>query len=100
MGAESHLQTLLSRYQVRKSKQQKADSFPYVQAVAHSAGYPCEIEELKYRGTACRNIIAGDPAQAKVIFTAHYDTCVESPVPNRVYPQNMLATVLKVIGHA
>ena len=93
MSEETHLKTLLSRYQVRKSKRQKADFFPYVQAAAHSAGYPCEIEELGGRSVS-RNIIVGDPAQAKVIFTAHYDTCVESPVPNRAYPQNGLATVL------
>ncbi|MBQ7519874.1 MAG: M28 family peptidase [Clostridia bacterium] len=93
MSQESPLQTLLSRYQVRKSPQQKADFFSYVQAVCHSAGYPCGIEELPSRAKS-RNIIAGDPAAARVIFTAHYDTCSETPFPNLIYPQHFGLTLL------
>ena len=93
MKEETHLQTLLRRYQVRKTARQKAAFFPYVQAVAHSAGYPCRIEEAGKRAIS-RNIIAGDPEQAKVIFTAHYDTCAESIWPNRAYPQNLALTLL------
>ena len=93
MSEETNLQTLLSRYQVRKNQQQKAAFFRYAQAVSHSAGYPCEIEEVGGR-TVSRNIIAGDPEKAKVIFTAHYDTCAEMPLPNLVYPRSMLLTFL------
>ncbi len=93
MSEERYLQTLLSRYQVRKNPQQKADFFRYAQAVSHSAGYPCEIEEAGGR-TVSRNIIAGDPAKARVIFTAHYDTCAEMPLPNLVYPRSMFLTFL------
>ena len=93
MSEETNLQTLLSRYQVRKNQQQKAAFFRYAQAVCHSAGYPCAIEEIGGRRVS-RNIIAGDPAKAKVIFTAHYDTCAEMPLPNLVYPRSMLLTFL------
>ena len=93
MSEENDLQTLLSRYQVRKNERQKAVFFRYAQAVSHSAGYPCEIEEAGGRQVS-RNIIAGDPEKAKVIFTAHYDTCAEMPLPNLVYPRSMFLTFL------
>ena len=93
MREENYLETLLNRYQVRKNPQQKAEFFRYAQAVSHSAGYPCEIEELKGRSVS-RNIIAGDPEKARVIFTAHYDTCAEMPLPNLVYPQRRVLTIL------
>ena len=93
MSEETNLQTLLSRYQVRKNQQQKAEFFRYAQAFSHSAGYPCEIEEVGGRRVS-RNIIAGDPEKAKVIFTAHYDTCAEMPLPNLVYPRSLLLTFL------
>ena len=93
MSEETNLQTLLSRYQVRKNERQKAVFFRYAQAVSHSAGYPCEIEEAGGRQVS-RNIIAGDPEKAKVIFTAHYDTCAEMPLPNLVYPRSLFLTFL------
>ena len=87
------LQTLLEKYQVRKNQRQKADFFRFAQAVCHSAGYLCEIEEAGKR-TVSRNIIAGNPETARVIFTAHYDTCAEMPLPNLVYPRSMFLTFL------
>ena len=88
------LSVLLEKYQLRRTKQQKDDFFVFVQAAAHSAGYPCEEEAIKGSLFVSRNLIAGDPETSKVIFTAHYDTCAWMPFPNLVYPQNKILTIL------
>ena len=36
-----------------------------------------------------RNIIVGNPETAKVVFTAHYDTCVRLPFPNFITPKSI-----------
>lgn len=84
------LSVLLEKYQVRRSKKQKDDFVTYAQAVAHSAGYPFR-EEINKKS---RNLIAGDVEKAKVIFTAHYDTCAEMPLPNLIYPESKVKTFL------
>ena len=78
----SVLDMLLTRYQVRRNARQKAAFFQYASAVSHSAGYPCRVEELK-SGLTCRNIIAGDPEKARVIFTA----LSEISKPETAYPR-------------
>lgn len=42
----------------------------------------------------CRNLIIGDPEQAKVILCAHYDTCAQLPFPNFIMPKNPLLSIL------
>ncbi|MBR4539619.1 MAG: M28 family peptidase [Clostridia bacterium] len=88
------LSVLLAKYQVRRTKKQKDDFIVFVKAAAHSAGYPCEEEVIKGSILLSRNLIAGDPEKAKVVFTAHYDTCARLPFPNLVYPQNKILTIL------
>ncbi len=88
------LSVLLEKYQVRRTKKQKDDFIVFVKAAAHSAGYPLEEETVKGAFLTSRNLIAGDPEKAKVIFTAHYDTCAQLPFPNLVYPRNRVMTVL------
>jgi len=41
-------------------------------------------------GFAAKNVVAGDPDTAKVIFSAHYDTCAVLPIPNFITPRNMV----------
>lgn len=84
------LPVLLEKYQVRRSKKQKDDFIAYAQAVSHSAGYPFREEA----NNKSRNLIAGDVENAKVIFTAHYDTCAEMPLPNLIYPESRVKTLL------
>ncbi len=88
------LSVLLEKYQVRRTKKQKDDFIVFVKAAAHSAGYPLEEEAIKGTFLTSRNLIAGDPEKAKVIFTAHYDTCAQMPYPNLVYPQNRIISFL------
>ena len=73
-------ETILREYMVRKTKDQKTRFIDYMKSV-----YPAlAVEEDKKN----RNLILGDPASAKVILTAHYDTCVKMPFPNFITPTN------------
>lgn len=81
-------QAILDRYQVRKTRQQKTE---FIELLRQT--YPAlRIEE---DGTLkSRNLILGDPETAKVLLTAHYDTCAALPVPNFLAPQNLPLTIL------
>ena len=84
-------QTIFEKHQIRKSRKQKTAFIDYVQSTAASLGYDCRTEK-GYLGA--RNIVVGDPDKAKVIYTAHYDTCVRLPFPNFITPKSPLLYVL------
>lgn len=79
---------ILEKYQVRKTQRQKLQ---FIELIKNSFPNVC-IEE----GGAIksRNIIVGDVDTAKVVFTAHYDTCAALPFPNLIFPRNIVLTVL------
>ena len=77
-------QTVFEKHQIRKSYAQKSAFIQYVQSTAASLGYGCSTEK-GYLGA--RNIVVGDPDTAKVIYTAHYDTCAVMPFPNFITPK-------------
>ena len=76
--------TILENYQVRKSKKQKDDFIELVSSYARTKCYPCRVEKGLF---GARNIVVGDPEKAKVVYTAHYDTCPQLPVPNFITPK-------------
>ncbi len=85
-------QTILERYQIRKTAKQKQgfidllqSHFPQLQLQA--GGFP-----------KSRNLIIGDVETAKVVLTAHYDTCPKFPVPNFITPKNPLLSILYSIA--
>ena len=86
-------------HQVRKSKKQKTKFIEYTIARATSLEYETKVEK-GYLGA--RNIIVGDVKKAKVVYTAHYDTCAVLPFPNFITPKNfaiyLLYQLLIVIG--
>lgn len=86
------LNTLLEKYQVRKTKKQKTAFLEWACAEMEKMGYAPRVEEHKDLFN-CRNLIVGNPEEAKVIFTAHYDTPPVMPIPNIVFPQNSLLTL-------
>ncbi len=80
--------TLFEKYQVRKTKQQKNNFIKFLQNNFNGM----KIEE---GGTPkSRNIVFGDLDNAKVIFSAHYDTCAALPFPNFIMPKNIFLTLL------
>lgn len=78
---------ILESYQIRKSKRQKLgfiellrSHFP--QLIVQTGGFP-----------TCKNIIIGDITNAKVVLTAHYDTCAQLPFPNFIVPEKPLLSI-------
>ena len=79
---------ILEKYQVRKSKKQKTAFIELMRA--HFPNLKVEEDAIGYS----RNIVIGNPDTAKMIFTAHYDTCAVMPIPNFIMPKNMLISFL------
>ena len=82
---------ILDKYQVRKTKKQKKAFFSFVRDECENHGYKCEIEK---GSLGSQNIVIGEPEKAKVIYTAHYDTCAVLPFPNFITPKNFLLYLL------
>ena len=82
---------ILEKYQVRKTKKQKTAFIEYVKKTAELAGYDFKVEKGAF---GARNIVIGDPDSAKVLYTAHYDTCARLPFPNFITPKNILVYLM------
>ena len=81
-------QKILENFQIRKSKKQKLAFINLMQK------YLPALQLQKGGFPKCRNLILGDVANAKVILTAHYDTCSRLPFPNFITPKKPLYTIL------
>ena len=78
--------TILDKFQVRKSRKQKAEFRDWLCQELTKAGYTPKVE----KSLAAANVVVGDPEGAEVFFTAHYDTQAVLPVPNFITPRNFL----------
>ena len=76
---------IFEKHQVRKSKKQKADFIDFTVKKSAELGYTAKTED-GYLGA--KNIVVGDVESAKVVYTAHYDTCAVLPFPNFITPKN------------
>ena len=79
---------ILDKYQVRKTNAQKTAFIAFMKEKSprlhvEKGGFP-----------RCRNLVVGDPARAKMVFCAHYDTCAVMPFPNLITPKNILFYLL------
>lgn len=82
-------QKILESFQVRKTKKQKTAFIELLKT-----HYPeLQVEETKGL-ISTRNIVIGDVDSAKVVYTAHYDTCAELPFPNFITPMNIPLYIL------
>lgn len=82
---------VVKEYPVRKTRQQKEAFRTEVTAWLSGLGYPVSIEAGSCRS---RNIVIGDPASAKYLVTAHYDTCARMFIPNLITPCNFWTFLL------
>ncbi len=78
---------ILTQYPVRKTQKQKQAFRTDVCNYISSLDYPCREEGGSF---GLRNLVIGDPEKAKVLITAHYDTCAALPFPNLITPCNFL----------
>lgn len=79
---------ILKDYQVRKTKKQKLEFIEFMKS-----NYP-ELRVEEGGMFHNRNIVIGDIDKAKVVYTAHYDTCARLPFPNIILPKNILLSIL------
>lgn len=77
-------QTILKDWQVRRTKAQKTAFIDFMKQ--QLPGISVEEGGLFKN----RNLVLGDVKSAKVILTAHYDTCARMIVPNFITPKNFL----------
>lgn len=80
-------QRILRDFQMRKTKSQKAAFCELIRPALEAHGYGVKFEEDGWIKN--RNIVIGDVKRAKVILTAHYDTCAQLPFPNYIFPQKI-----------
>jgi len=78
---------LLGRYGVRKSAAQKNAFIEYAVDYADGLGIFAAVETGGKR-IRSRNIVFGDLQHARVLITAHYDTCARLPFSNFMTPNN------------
>ena len=77
---------LFGRFEVRKTVRQKAAFASWACDYAQELGYSAQIEKSgKWFDT--RNIVIGDLSKARVLITAHYDTCAWLPFGNAYTPE-------------
>lgn len=84
---------IFNNYQIRNTKYQKEEFRNYIINKLKDSGYDVNIQSK--RNT--HNIIIGDINNAKVIFTAHYDTCSVLPFPNLIVPNNLFGFIFSQI---
>lgn len=79
---------ILARFQVRKTKKQKTEFIRFLEERLLGL----RVEEGG--SLHSRNLLLGDLSSAKVVFSAHYDTCAEMFFPNFLTPKNIPIYVL------
>ncbi len=79
-------QELFEKYEIRKNKEQKTDFIDWVSRFAKDRGFNVNVHR---GGFGTRNIVVGEINQAKVVYTAHYDTCANMIIPNFITPRNI-----------
>ncbi|MBQ5354528.1 MAG: M28 family peptidase [Clostridia bacterium] len=87
---------LMPEYEIRKNKAQKT---AFIDMLKGRFGDRMRVETCGSL-VKSRNIVLGDPEKARVIYTAHYDTCARLPFPNFITPRNVPLFLLYQIGLA
>ncbi len=87
--------TVFEKYEVRKSCKQKKAFRKFVMSFCDKNGYKVSVEKGYF---GANNIVVGDIDDAKVVYTAHYDTCPSLPFPNFITPKNFLIYLLYQIA--
>ena len=93
------LKELNERFEVRNSPRQKEAFRAYALDEAKSIGWPARTEacgESADPAKAHMNVVIGDPARARAVFTAHYDTPRRALIPNLMLPLNPVLRYLVI----
>ncbi|MGN0746559.1 MAG: M28 family metallopeptidase [Aristaeellaceae bacterium] len=87
------LEEIQARFPVRKSREQKESFRRWAVETAEKQGWTARVEPAKM---LCmnHNIVIGNPEEAEIIITAHYDTPARMPLPNFITPLNVPLYIL------
>ena len=88
------INTLVEKFPIRRSKEQKEAFRVWAVEQAAQMGYQARVESLKDH----HNVVIGDPETAQAIFTAHYDTPAGFFLPNLMTPRNRWFFYLRQVG--
>ena len=88
-----------SRFPVRNSREQKESFCDYVLEETGKLSYfsSVEMQGCMKPSEQRRNIVIGSPENARVVFTAHYDTPRRALFPNMLFPLNPVLKFLCVL---
>ena len=79
---------IIEKFEIRKNKKEKEAFRGWLCEKLAAEGYAPAVE--KHKGLwPSHNIVVGDPDRAKVLLTAHYDTCAVLPFPNFITPRSL-----------
>lgn len=82
-------QQVREKFEIRKTKKQKQAFRDWLCQTLEREGFDVRVEH--HKGIfASDNVVVGDPEQAKLLLTAHYDTCATLPFPNFITPRNLV----------
>lgn len=84
---KDYLNYINDSYPVRRSNKQKEMFRNEIIKESKELGYDAKVITLDGKHN---NVVIGDVANAKVVFTAHYDTPAASAFPNIMIPRNRL----------
>lgn len=84
----SDLDFLNAEYPVRRTAEEKKAFADYVLSLPSVKGRGGKVEITS--DAVNHNIVIGDPASARVVCTAHYDTPAASLFPNVMIPRNLV----------
>lgn len=90
---KDYLNEINDSFPIRRTNEEKSSFFEYV---SKELGYERVKKESIDKNN---NIIIGDIAEAKVVFTAHYDTPATSLIPNFMMPANKILGSLIQISY-
>lgn len=82
---------VLRKFPVRKNRKQKSLFRDAIAFYVKTLGYDCKIEKGR---NGAKNIVIGNPATARYLITAHYDTPAGMFLPNLVTPCNFFVYLL------
>ena len=88
MHTTNYLDELNATYPIRRTEAQKSAFREYIVSRMSEFGYCSKVETTADRKN--QNVVIGDPATAKIVLTAHYDTPASAIFPNLMLPRNPL----------
>lgn len=88
---KDYLNIINDKYPIRRKEDEKKLFREYINNETLKYGYNVKIETLKNKHN---NILIGNVDDAKVVFTAHYDTPARSIFPNLMMPRRPILTMI------